>query len=285
MEAPRLASTVVMLRDGSDGLETFIMRRSKAVGFLGGMFVFPGGKLDDTDRAVAAEARFFTGDCPAAAAQVRDDERQHREALALYVAAARETLEEAGLFPGGVVARELTPSADRIHIDGEAARSRLNESDLRVVLEEFGAHIDLNAIVPFSRWVTPAMEVRRFDTYFFLAGVAEEQEGRADGGETDRARWIRPAEAVAAHERGELPMLPPTVMTLRELADLGDADVAEAIAYAEARVHPRVQPEPVTDGSTDGFALCFPGDPSHSIKERTLPGPTRLRFVDQRWLP
>lgn len=79
--------------------------------------------------------------------------------------------------------------------------------------------------------------------------------------------------------------LPPTVMTLRELAELGDMTVSAAIAYAEAREHPLVQPEPVTDGSAADFALCFPGDPSHSISDRALPGPTRLRFVDARWLP
>jgi 8-oxo-dGTP pyrophosphatase MutT (NUDIX family) len=115
-------------------------------------------------------------------------------------------------FPGGSV---------------EPADPSVAAAAVREVLEETGVLLTVDALVPWSRWITPEFEPRRFDAYFFLAAMPPGQSARTIGGEADHALWRSPAEALA------LPMLPPTSRTLRELA--GFSTVEEALAAAAGR--------------------------------------------------
>ena len=150
------------------------------------------------------------------------------EAAVLLSAAVRETFEECGVL---VASRTGAPGGcpdDR--------RDALLAHDVRwaALLAEAGARLDASALVPWARWVTPEWSPRRFDAWFFLARVPERQQPRWIDGEADRAGWHGVRAAVAAHERGELPMLPPTITTLRELAP--HASVADAFAAAPSRI-------------------------------------------------
>ena len=125
-------------------------------------------------------------------------------------------------FPGGSV---------------EPSDSGVPEAAVREVLEETGVLLTVDALVPWSRWITPEFEPRRFDAYFFLATLPAGQRARTVGGEADHAVWLPPAEA-----RG-LPLLPPTSRTLWELARYSTVDAAlEAAAGRDAStpVRPRV---------------------------------------------
>jgi 8-oxo-dGTP pyrophosphatase MutT (NUDIX family) len=125
-------------------------------------------------------------------------------------------------FPGGSV---------------EPADPSVAAAAVREVLEETGVLLTVDALVPWSRWITPEFEPRRFDAYFFLAAMPAGQSARTVGGEADHALWLPPADALA------LPMLPPTSRTLRELAEystVDDALSAAATRDAATPVRPRV---------------------------------------------
>lgn len=270
-EAPRDASTVVLIRDiaGKAGVEVFLMRRHAQVGFLGGMHLFPGGKVEAADRDPALHEFIQAGD-PADAPFRLGEDIDVPTALGLFMAAFRETFEESGLIPGA------PPEVEPARL---TARARLAEHGFLGALRDLGAPLDLDAMEPFSRWITPLVETRRFDTRFFLTEAPAHQEGLADGSETDSVLWIGAREALSRHTAGELNLLPPTWMTLSALAAFDS--VAEAMDNARVTVTPRVQPELVQ--SEAGFTLCFPGDPAHSISTQALPGPTRLTLDVGRW--
>lgn len=204
---PRLAVSVVLLRDGADGPETLLLRRSVRMRFAPGRWVFPGGAVEDSD----AEAAPWADGAPA---------DPH-----LVVAGVRETFEESGvlLAPGGQVAAE----EDRAAVDA-------GEVSLAAVLRRHGLVLDAGMLAPVAHWVTPVIESRRFDTRFLLAALPPGQDARAIPGESDRTEWLRPADALAR----ELPMMPPTLAILRELS--GEPSVAAALARPRAIT--RIQP-------------------------------------------
>jgi 8-oxo-dGTP pyrophosphatase MutT (NUDIX family) len=230
--APRPAATVALLRDGQEGLEAYLQLRPLGMGFAGGLWVFPGGRVDRTDHDPAVDRR-WAGPSP-------EDwgERlglQPDEARGHVVAACRETLEEAGLLlaapsPGP---RDLA-QARRELLAGSVGFAGL--------LSRLGVRLDTGRLRYWAWWVTPEAEPRRYDTRFFLAGLPADGVVTAHLAEAERERWVAPAEA--ATDQG-LPMLPPTRYTLRDLAGFGS--VAEALGAAEGR---RVECIlPVLDGS------------------------------------
>jgi len=197
------------------------------MGFAAGLWVFPGGRVDDADRHPVVDAS-WAGPPPAAwAARLGlpvDDARGH------VVAACRETLEEAGLLLA-----EPQPDPD----DLAGARRDLLAGTLGFaeLLAGLGVRLDTGRLRYWAWWVTPEVEARRYDTRFFLAGLEGDAAVTAHLAEADRERWLAPA--AAAGDQG-LPMLPPTRYTLRDLAGFGS--VAQALAAADGRPVERVLP-------------------------------------------
>jgi 8-oxo-dGTP pyrophosphatase MutT (NUDIX family) len=229
---PRPAATVVLLRDGRDGLEAYLQRRPMGMGFAGGLWVFPGGRVDEADRDPAVEAT-WAGPSPAEwAGRLGMD---LTEARGHVVAACRETLEEAGLL--------LATPVPGVAALAAARRELLAGSvGLAELLARLGVRLDTGRLRPWGWWVTPEAEPRRYDTRFFLAGLPADAAVTAHLAEAERERWLPPAEAAADQE---LPMLPPTRYTLRDLAGFGS--VAEALAAAAGRRVERILP--VLDGA------------------------------------
>ena len=214
------ATTIVLLRDGSAGLEVLLMRRPDSMAFAPGMHVFPGGRVDmsqDARPAVHGTIRMGEG----AAADV---------ARALIVAGVRETFEEAGVLLA--VDRSGRPAAP----DDDWARDRQiceTAAGFPAVLARRRLSIQADHLVPMAHWITPEVETRRYDTRFLVAALPEGQEVDAHATETDSAHWVVPAEALAAHWAGGLAMLPPTVAVLDDLA--GQRSVGDALSFARAR--------------------------------------------------
>ena len=218
----RDAATVMLVRDapprrrsGAGGVEVFAFRRVSRMAFAAGMLVFPGGSVDpgDADPGIPWE-----GPAPGQA-----------DAPAV-VAAVRETFEECGVL----LARE---AAGRVPDAGELAAPAWEErrqalaagrARLAAVLAATDLRLPAAGLWPWARWVTPPFENRRFDTRFFVAALPPGQQARDLGGEGEQAAWLDPARAVAAHAAGELPMLPPTLVCLEELA--AAPDVATLLA-------------------------------------------------------
>ena len=180
------AASVILLRDGQAGLETYLLHRHARMAFAPSMVVFPGGRVD-----------------PADASGGRD---------AILRCALRETAEETGVV--------------------------LAEEDLR----------------PWAHWITPEIEPRRYDTRFFIAALPADQVASDISGETDRAEWTTPNDALAAERSGEMRMLPPTMSILIELADL--STMAEVINHATGR---RIEPVvPKLVRSKSGWEFRYP---------------------------
>jgi len=261
---PKPAATLILLRDGEGGVEVFCVERNKKSRFLGGAIVFPGGKLDadDADPAWVAQslpphpATFAEGD----------------ELRALAVAACRESLEEAAILPldGALTHEELLA----LRLDVAAKKETL-----RAFLARRGLRVDLAALHPFARWITPTVEARRFDARFFVARAPEGQPGAHDMAETMASFWATPTDLLARFERQEVQLAPPTHRTVTVLAAAKTVD--EALADAARACLEPICPELVPQGDT--LALTLPGDPQHSVKESRVPGPSRYFLRGEIW--
>ncbi len=227
---PKPASTVVVIRDTPDGIETWMMRRVSQMAFAPGAAVFPGGSVDERDADISVP---WAGSDPETfAARFGTDPRIARE---LVTAALRELFEETG-----VLLADPLPA-----VDLDAAREAVEARDLPLaqLLAEHGSVLQAGALHPWARWVTPEMETRRYDTWFFVATLPEGVEASAVSSEADLAGWVNVAETLAANERGENRLLPPTIAMLRALVEGGT--VAAVIADAPNRslepVYPQVR--------------------------------------------
>jgi 8-oxo-dGTP pyrophosphatase MutT (NUDIX family) len=238
----RPAATVMLVRDSPEGVEVFMMRRTLNAVFAGGLYVFPGGAVDAADRAEEV-ATWCDGRTDADASerlQLGDG------GLGFWIAAIRECFEEAGVLlarPAG--------GADAVRFDDPHVAARFNDArhavhdgTLRLVdlCEREGLRLTAGDIHYVSHWITPVGEPRRFDTRFFVARAPQAQEPLHDDGETIDSFWIRPRDALARADAGELAMLPPTISNLEFLAPHTTADEALAAA-AEVGTPPTILPE------------------------------------------
>jgi 8-oxo-dGTP pyrophosphatase MutT (NUDIX family) len=221
---PRLASTVVLMRPTASGFEVYAIRRVPTMRFAPSMYVFPGGGVDPRD---ATTVPGWAGPAPRMwAARLALDEATARTVVC---AAVREVFEECGVLLAGP--DESTVVGDVSGDEWEAARAALvaREVGFAEMLADWRLVLRSDLLVPWSRWVTPEFEPRRFDTYFFLARLPGRQLTRHVGGEADDTVWARPAELVA----GGYAMLPPTTVTLRELS--GYSEIEDVMAAAGER--------------------------------------------------
>ena len=178
---------------------------------------------------------------PAASVMVVRDSAEGPEVLLVQRNPAARFMGGAWVFPGGAVHGEETPE----------------QAGLRETGEEAGVRLEAGELVPFSRWVTPVEVKVRFDTSFFVAAAPDGAEPKPDGAECVGAIWIRPAEALARFERGELTLVFPTIKHLEQLAKA--ATVAELLADARTREIVPIQPRIVA--SDDGARVLLPGEP------------------------
>ncbi len=268
--APRDASTVLVVRDAPNGPEVFCVLRSKRSGFLGGAVVFPGGKVDESDHG-AAWRPLVTAPHARATAFSED----HDASFAFAIAACREGLEEAGIAP--ITSADGAPIAGA---DLEALRAETEGGGLAHAMEKRGLRLDLAALVPFARWVTPEAEAKRFDTRFYVMALPHGQEGRHDERETTMSFWATPSDVLARFEKGEIFLAPPTTRSLELIAHA--RDVAAVIAIAEGQSLLPLCPSFGMEGDVPFLAL--PGDPAHSIADRRVDGPSRFALRDGRFL-
>ncbi len=269
--APRDAATVLVLRpgEGDESFEIFMVRRHGKSGFMAGAHVFPGGKLDDEDASDALLDRCIG--LTAAEAAERLAESDGRRALALHVAAIRETFEEAGVL--------LADGADAVELDD--ARKKLHEGvfDFERFVIDADLQLRVGELQPQARWITPEIEPRRYDTRFFLAPAPREQTATHDAIETTAGEWLSPTGAIDKMNEGTIQLPPPTLRTLQVLAT--STTIAEAFADAASRKPPTIMPTFHDDDGT--FVLALPGDSKHPVSERAFPGPTRLVLEGGRW--
>jgi 8-oxo-dGTP pyrophosphatase MutT (NUDIX family) len=253
---PRHAATVVLARDGADGVEVYLLRRTASMAFAAGAFVFPGGSVDPRDQDIADEA--WVGPSPAAwAKSLTSDEPLAR---ALVCAAVRETFEESGVMLAGPDPESVV--ADTSGDDWEADRLALLDRSLSLaeLLHRRGLVLRADLLRVWTHWLTPEVEPRRFDTRFFVAALPSGQRTRHVGGEADTVTWMRPGDALAGSRRGEMMLMPPTVATLTDVA--AHPTVADLLAVADQREVVRILPKIVL-GENDAIRFLMPWDPDY----------------------
>ncbi len=266
-QPPRDAATVVLLRDGAQGLEVFLVKRHGLSDVLGGAYVFPGGKLDAADCETAHHTHFDRApqDLHASLGESQTDQAT---ACGLFVAALRETFEESGVL----LAAASGPEPD--------APSSGSDFHYRLAAQQLRLHT--SAVQPWTRWITPRMPSvtnKRFDTRFFIAAMPNGQFAAHDNVETTQSAWLAPRGALEQYWEREIELAPPQIMSLAHLSR--HSTVANALAEAASRRPPMVMPEAFNEGGER--VICYPGDPQHSVGARALPGPLRLFWRNQRF--
>jgi 8-oxo-dGTP pyrophosphatase MutT (NUDIX family) len=233
---PRDAATVMLVRSGTDGLEVYMLRRQASMAFAPGAFVFPGGSVDTRD---ADEQVAWAG--PDAAEWGRTFDAPPAQARALVCAAVRETFEESGVLLAGESAGSVVAdtTSDAFEADRHALLDR--SVSLAELLSRRGLVLRADLLRPWSRWITPVMEPRRFDARFFAAALPAGQRTRDVGGEASEVAWVTPEKALQEWERGAIRLFPPTAVTLSELAACGDVETVLTGARRVAPIIPEVQ--------------------------------------------
>jgi 8-oxo-dGTP pyrophosphatase MutT (NUDIX family) len=230
---------VIRDADGGPGIEVFVLQRAAGASFAAGFYVFPGGAVDAGDGDTEVES--FSGgldDATASAALGVE-----AGGLAYWVAAIRECFEEAGVL----LARRADTSEPAVA--DAADRARVHDGTLSIVelCRRDGLVLDTAPLRYVAHWVTPEAESpRRFDTRFFLAAASVGHDGVHDDRETVASRWVRPGDALALAESGQLMLLPPTTWCMRFLAEA--SSTSDALARADAAGPPlRILPVPRLD--------------------------------------
>lgn len=164
------------------------------------------------------------------------------------------------VFAGGVVEESDRAMAAERPIDGIETEERAHRiCGARELAEEAGLAVDADDLLPWSRWITPEQVPMRFDTRFYVGLAPAHAKPQADGVEMDEARWIAPADAIAAQTDGEFEISFPTVKHLEELRRFAGAEEV----LADARRRPVVPLTPKVVGTEDSFKILLPGEPGY----------------------
>lgn len=252
----RDAATVMLVRDGSDGVEVLMLRRNLNSDFVGGAYVFPGGGVDAGDGATEVEALCVGRTDTDASAMLGLD----GGGLAFWVAAIRESFEEAGLLLAVDDAGEMVRFDDPVVNDRFVEHRRAVDDGERALVEVAraeGIRLATDRIHYFSRWITPLGAPRRYDTRFFIAHPPEWQDPVHDDREVIENLWIRPVDALARHERGEFELIFPTVRSLEALGRFNTAEQIVAHAATIGRIEPVL---PTIEEGVGGLRIVLPGD-------------------------
>jgi 8-oxo-dGTP pyrophosphatase MutT (NUDIX family) len=252
---PVPAATILMLRDGREGLEVFMVVRHHQIDFASGALVFPGGKADpqDFDPALVAHLDGAAGD----------------EAMrAIQVSAIREAFEECGILlardegQSGLISgarlAELSPYRTSLHSGATGMVEFVQKERLRLACDR---------LVHFAHWVTPDMMPKRFDTHFFLAEAPADHLAVHDGHESVDSVWIRPVDVLAQAATGKRTVIFPTLRNVEKLANCDS--VQDALTAAAAASVVRVLPW--TERRDDGTWLCIPREAGYAVSEERMP--------------
>ena len=224
----------MLVRDGSDGIEIFMVVRDRPMDGAMGAVVFPGGKVDEEDRHPESWSHLVAP--------------QPQPELPYWMAAMRETFEEAGVViarPTGMTTGDLGGARARDMV----AKHRDNLLDRKVTFAEIirseGLVPALDHMVHFAHWQTPFGLPKRFDTHFFLVSAPEGQEPIHDGREMVDCFWTPPSRIVEEANSGKRTLVPATRLNLELLSESRSVD--EAMARARSRKVMMVRPERFKD--------------------------------------
>lgn len=286
----RPASTVILTREGEGGLQFYLLRRNPKSKFFPGYYVFPGGAVGSAD---------WVGDSTVSFGDLSKDNFSRRfswnqnieEALAYVISAIRETFEEAGVLlvePSESILKKLEDLRARRLGEG------LPKNWFRDRVWSESWPLSFSRLARWAHWITPRLMRSHFDTRFFIARMPSGQTCLPDGRETVHGIWVGAEKALTENCTGEIPLSPPTFVTLHELLnykDLSELEMAlKTRPWGEPRF-PRLVP------LQDGALLLQPWDPMRygdvnlepgKLEDKILPAGTpfsRLWLHEGIWRP
>ena len=280
---PQKAATVILVRPArGKNWEILLVRRHHRQSFMAGAFVFPGGKMEpsDEDPAMSSLCRMPDGFDPPALLQ--DTSLKTQEALSFFIAGIRETFEEAGILlavdrNGDLITFLQNESEGRF-----AAHRRFlaaKAASFAGIIRQEDIFLHPEALLPYSRWITPLSLAKRFDTRFFLARLPDGQKAAADRTEVTEFLWVTPAQALEMHLSRRIVLMPPTLTTITELADFPAID--DLFAATRKRSIFPILPQEFAGG------LKLPHDPDYGLEKYRRPAnpskPCRILLEEGMW--
>ena len=219
----RPAATVILVRQNAGALQVYLLKRSAQSGFMAGKYVFPGGVVDPQDRCFDTWIHRIDMD----AEEIRRrfcGALSVEEGLAYGVAAIRETFEEAGVLLGR---KEDRTGDDGGRIEALRPSTGGHKANFKELVTSARYTLQFSALSRWSHWITPLTMKNRYDTRFLMAVMPRGQACRPDALETTHGVWVTPAEGLHGNMTGEIPLSPPTLVTLHEMLKYGDLEVLQ----------------------------------------------------------
>ena len=253
---PIPSATILLIRDGQQGLEVFMVVRHHQIDFASGALVFPGGKVDAQDSEPAWQ-NFIDADL-------------NDPLTLLKIAAIRESFEECGVL----LARDSTLQIDTLVGAARVTaladeRDKLNAKKIQFIELVRTSQLTLASkeLVHFAHWITPQMMPKRFDTHFFIAASPPDHDLQHDGYESVDSVWIRPQQALDEAAAGDRTIIFPTLRNLEKLSQYTRVEPALAQIAKETIV----PVTPWTEDREEGKFLCIPKDAGYENFEQLLP--------------
>jgi 8-oxo-dGTP pyrophosphatase MutT (NUDIX family) len=288
----RPASTVILVRESEaeKELQVYLLKRSGKSGFFPGNYVFPGGTLDPDEE----DTIFWQDHLDLSGRELIErfgPGLTNEDLMAYGVAAIRETLEEAGIFLAWKKMEGIGSS--EIFCERPSPEAQVSGWFREKVLQE-GWRLSFSRLFPWSHWITPEAMPKRFDTRFFVASMPEGQHCKPDERETTHGLWISPRKALEANGKGEIPLSPPTLVTLHSLLSFGSIEGLTRAATSHSWGEPIL---PILLMSERERVLIEPWDPDYGqvpelgpgdLKDMVLPvgeSFSRLWMQDGIWRP
>lgn len=295
---PKKAATVILLRDKEPkGFEVFLLKRHEKSSFMGGNFVYPGGRVDREDGSLEL-CSFSKGLTFKEAQNILGRMLSPGESFAHWIAGIRELFEEAGILFAYDQRGNLFKIKDREEQEKFSNyRIQLQKGNLTLcqMIQEEKLFLALDQILYYAHWITPEARSERFDTRFFIALFPSGQEASHDQEETTVGVWLTPQKALEENLIGEVMLSPPTLKTLEDLSLF--VSIEEVLkSVREKEIHPIL---PVLTKISSGPLIVFPWDPEYQNYQRgeipissdhgkpSQPGDhtTRLLMKEGYWLP
>ena len=266
----RLAATVLLARDGADGLELFMVVRHHQIDFASGALVFPGGSVDKSDRD------------PRLRQLSEGAEDASDDMFAVMVGAAREAFEECGVLLARTSRGGSLVDGERARGLGVAYRAALEADEIGMadIMEKEGLVLALDRLTHFAHWITPPHMPKRFDTHFFLTEAPSDHALAHDGHESVDSVWITPKDACDEADAGKRTVIFPTRLNIEKVGR--SRTVAEAVSAA--RSAPVVKVLPTSEKVEGGRIMRIPIEAGYGAAELFVEGKpgkaARIRYPD-----
>lgn len=266
----RPAATVMLIDDRPD-LQLLMMERHANIVFAGGMWVFPGGSVDDEDGSIAFQS-IVNDRTDESASQLMGIEKG---GLAYYIAAIRESFEEAGILlarhENEGHALSFAEKSTETRFEEYRDQVNANEAEFINIISREQLLLDTADMHYIARWITPLGSPRRFDARFFIARTPKGQTPLHDNRETVHSQWMTPQEILQGFDEKKMNIMSPTLTMIKALSNFSSTE--EVIAAAAAnQSDQRVR---VIEGTQD---IVLPGDEGYEQAAQTIEsGWVRLR--------